>query len=98
MRVRLVAGLLTAVVVLGSVATGMAYDPGDMGCDGVIDESDCPVMALAMTDPDGYAAAYPTCPVENADLNGDGLIDCVDFPLFVAAVQQTSPGLICGSR
>jgi hypothetical protein len=49
-------------------------------------------MSLAMTDPDGYGAAYPGCPVENADLNGDGFIDCVDFPLFVAAVNQTSPG------
>ena len=91
MRVRLTAGLLAAMVVLGSGAPGMAYDPGDMNCDGVVDDSDCPVMSLAMTDPDGYAATYPGCPLANADLNGDGLIDCVDFPLFVAAVQQTSP-------
>ncbi|MEX1287725.1 MAG: hypothetical protein AB1Z57_07300 [Acidimicrobiia bacterium] len=90
MRLKLEVGVLTAAVVLGSITSGMAFEPGDMNCDGVVDEFDCPVMALAMTDPDGYAATYPTCPVENADLNGDGLIDCVDFPLFVAVVGQTS--------
>jgi hypothetical protein len=79
-------------VVLGSTAVVMAYDSGDMNCDGVVDNGDCTVMALAMTDPGGYAAAYPNCTVGNADLNGDGLIDCVDFPLFIAAVALTSPG------
>lgn len=92
MRTGFLVSVVSSLVVLASAASVMAFDPGDMNCDGVIDSNDCPVMYLAMTDPDGYAAAHPSCPVDNADLNGDGLIDCVDFPLFVAAVAQTSPG------
>ena len=92
MRARSVVSAVTAAVVLGGAAAAMAFDPGDMNCDGLVDSGDCTVMALAMTDPDGYAAAYPSCTVGNADLNGDGLIDCVDFPLFIATVNQTSPG------
>ena len=60
-----------------------------MNCDGFVDSGDCTVMALAMTDPDGYAAAYPSCTVGNTDLSdGDGLIAVSTFPCSSRQMKQ----------
>jgi hypothetical protein len=39
---------------------------------------------LALTNPSGYAAAYPDCVASNADCNGDGLVNNGDIDAFVA--------------
>ena len=58
----------------------------DMNCDGVIDAFDIDPFVLALTDPAGYAAAYPNCDIYNGDINGDGLIDAFDIDPFVECI------------
>jgi hypothetical protein len=61
----------------------VGFLPGDMNCDGMITVSDIAGFVLALTDPAGYAAAYPDCNILHADLNGDGLITVGDIGFFV---------------
>jgi hypothetical protein len=51
----------------------------DMNCDGVVDYNDLVPFEMAMYDPYGYAAAYPQCDIDQADLDCDGDIDAVDY-------------------
>lgn len=57
---------------------------GDMNCDGVVSPSDIGPFVLALTDPFGYAAAFPACDIHNADINGDNLVTVGDIGGFVA--------------
>ena len=57
---------------------------GDLNCDGVLDAFDIDLFVLALTDPEGYVAAYPDCDIMNGDCNGDGTIDAFDIDPFVA--------------
>jgi len=57
--------------------------PGDMNCDGVVNNADIPDFVLALTDPDGYAAAYPECDITLGDIDGDGDFNNADIPAFV---------------
>ncbi len=59
---------------------------GDLNCDGTRDLSDIPAFAIALTDPAAYAAAYPGCELDRADMNGDGSADGEDVGEFVAAM------------
>ncbi len=72
-----------AVVVTGAVTEG-ALVRGDINCDGVIDFMDIDAFVLALSDPAGYAAAYPDCNWLSADCNGDGTVDFADINAFVA--------------
>ena len=56
---------------------------GDLNCDGVVNAFDIDPFVLALTDPDGYAAAFPDCDITRADINGDGVIDAFDIDPFV---------------
>ena len=38
---------------------------------------------LALTNPAAHLAAYPICPLQNADCNGDGLVNAFDIDPFV---------------
>ena len=60
--------------------------PGDMNCDGVVNNFDIDPFVLALTDPGGYSAAYPDCNVYNADLDFDALITNFDIQPFVACL------------
>jgi hypothetical protein len=60
--------------------------PGDMNCDGAVDVADISSFALALVDPAGYTAAYPSCDVSLADMNADTLRDGRDVQAFVAAL------------
>ncbi len=62
--------------------------PGDLNCDGVVNFSDINPFVLALTDPAGYAAAFPGCNLLNADINGDGVVDFSDINPFVALLGQ----------
>ena len=57
--------------------------PGDLNCDGEVNAFDIDPFVLALTDPDGYAAAWPDCDVMLADCNGDGEINVFDIDPFV---------------
>ncbi len=58
--------------------------PGDMNCDGAVDNGDIDAFALALLDPAAYASAYPGCDIGNGDVNEDGSIDNGDIDAFVA--------------
>jgi subtilisin family serine protease len=76
-----------AVVVSGAVTDG-ALVRGDINCDGVIDFLDIDAFVLALSDPAGYAAAYPDCNWLSADCNGDGVVDFDDVNAFVALLSR----------
>ncbi len=56
---------------------------GDLNCDGTVDFQDINPFVLALSDPAGYAAAYPNCNILNGDVNGDGRVDFNDINPFV---------------
>ena len=56
---------------------------GDLNCDGILDAFDIDPFVLALTDPDGYAAAWPDCDRMLADIDGNGEIDAFDIDPFV---------------
>jgi PKD repeat protein len=62
---------------------------GDANCDDVLDDADVGPFVIALIDPDGYATAYPGCPIENSDGNSDGLVDGRDVAAFVDALQPS---------
>jgi hypothetical protein len=56
---------------------------GDLNCDGAVDAFDVDPFVLALSDPAGYAAAFPDCAGTLADVNGDGAVDAFDIDPFV---------------
>lgn len=56
---------------------------GDMNCDGLVDFGDINPFVMALSNPAGYAAAYPNCDIRNGDINGDGRVDFGDINPFV---------------
>lgn len=62
--------------------------PGDMNCDGHINNFDINPFVTAISDPAGYASAYPDCLLINADINGDGLVNNFDINGFVACIES----------
>jgi parallel beta-helix repeat protein len=63
--------------------SGRAFLFGDLNCDGVRNAFDIDPFVLALTDPSGYAVAFPACNVLNADCNADGLVNAFDIDPFV---------------
>ncbi len=62
------------------------FELGDLNCDGSVDFFDIDPFVLAVTDPTGYAAAYPDCDIMLADCNGDGSVDFFDIDAFVLLI------------
>ena len=56
---------------------------GDLNCDGEVDFGDINPFVLALTDPIGYAAAFPECDIKNGDCNEDCMVDFGDINPFV---------------
>jgi hypothetical protein len=56
---------------------------GDVNCDWTIGFGDINPFVMSLTDPTGYAAAYPNCPLANRDINGDGVCNFGDINPFV---------------
>ena len=69
---------------LSALGTCDVLLPGDVNCDGLINNGDIDPFVLAITDAPGYAAAYPDCDIMAADVNGDGLVNNGDIDPFVA--------------
>ena len=65
------------------VIAGPQFDLGDLNCDGAVNAFDIDPFVLALTDPDGYAAAWPDCDRMLADCNSDGVVDAFDIDPFV---------------
>jgi photosystem II stability/assembly factor-like uncharacterized protein len=61
---------------------------GDLNCDGSVDGFDIDPFVIALTDPAGYAAAFPDCDRLLADVNGDGSIDGFDIDSFVQLLTE----------
>jgi hypothetical protein len=57
---------------------------GDLNCSGAVGFDDINPFVQRLTDPAGYAAAYPSCPAANADINGNGSVGFDDINPFVA--------------
>jgi predicted small integral membrane protein len=60
---------------------------GDTNCDDMVDFDDINPFVLALSDPAGYASAYPNCNILSADCNGDGFVDFDDINPFVAILS-----------
>ncbi|MGE0480855.1 MAG: dockerin type I repeat-containing protein [Phycisphaerae bacterium] len=69
---------------VGVTAIGALAIPGDLNCDGVVNNFDIDPFVLALTDAAAYADAFPECDATNADVNGDGLVNNFDVDAFVA--------------
>lgn len=62
--------------------------PGDMNCDGVVSVTDIAGFVLALTNPSGYAAQFPSCDILNADLNENGAVSVGDIARFVEVLTS----------
>ncbi len=62
--------------------------PGDLNCDGVVSVGDINPFVLALTDPTGYANAFPDCNILNGDCSDDGAITVGDINCFVTLVTD----------
>lgn len=60
---------------------------GDLNCDGVVNFGDINPFVMALTDPNGYMAAYPDCTIHHGDMNCDGLIDFGDINAYVNCIS-----------
>jgi hypothetical protein len=58
--------------------------PGDLNCDGLVNNGDIDAFVMALTNPRAYWTIYPNCIDMLADINGDGLINNGDIDAFVA--------------
>lgn len=59
------------------------WTPGDMNCNGVVDNFDIDPFVMALSSPEGYATSFPLCNLLCADVNGDGLVNNFDINAFV---------------
>jgi len=64
------------------------YQPGDLNCDGVVDNSDIPAFVLALIDPETYLAEYPDCDLLLGDVSGDGEFNNADIAAFVELLTR----------
>jgi hypothetical protein len=55
-----------------AVATFYLTLTGDVNCDGTVDFGDINPFVLLLSDAPAWQAAYPGCPPQNGDINGDG--------------------------
>jgi len=69
---------------------------GDLNCDGLVDFGDINPFVLALSNWPEWLARYPDCPLENADVNGDGQYGGAngfgDINPFVALLTQRCSG------
>ncbi len=82
----IVAASLIELLLTDAVATPVLV-VGDLDCDGDVDFGDINPFILALSDPAGYAAAYPQCHLLNGDCDGDGDVDFDDINAFVALLS-----------
>ena len=64
-------------------ATMTVIGQGDLNCDCAVGPVDVNAFVLALVNPTGYAAAFPACNRQRADVNGDTRVDGADIATFV---------------
>ncbi|MDX2200829.1 MAG: M12 family metallo-peptidase [Phycisphaerae bacterium] len=69
---------------VGADERSPTFAAGDMNCDGFVTVGDIGGFVLALTNPAGYAAQYPSCNINLADVNNDGFVTVGDIGSFVA--------------
>lgn len=66
--------------------------PGDLNCDGEVNNFDIRAFLLALTDPAEYALVYPDCVwICVADLNHDGEVNNFDIRPFITLLTGGEP-------
>jgi hypothetical protein len=68
------------------------HPAGDMNCDATVDTADINPFVQALSDPAGFALAFPDCHLSNADCNGDGHVDFADINPFMAKFYAPCSG------
>lgn len=66
----------------------LAAIPGDLNCDGLVNNFDIDPFVMAIGDIDEYFASFPGCRPANADVNGDGCVNNFDIDPFVVCVSH----------
>jgi hypothetical protein len=69
------------------VTTAPAPLAGDLNCDGAANFGDINPFVLALSNPAGYATAFPNCDILAGDINGDGTVGFGDINPFVALLS-----------
>jgi len=82
-------------LLLASPGVARAYETGDLNCDGAINVFDIDPFVLALTDPVGYAAQFPSCSYLLADTNHDGNVNVFDIDPFVELLTSAPPTAAC---
>ncbi|MGE0482117.1 MAG: hypothetical protein AB7Q17_16775 [Phycisphaerae bacterium] len=78
------AALLRNAVAVAAGCSGQGTTPGDLNCDGNVNNFDIDPFVLAVADAAAYAVAFPNCNILNADINNDGIVNNFDIDPFVA--------------
>ncbi len=55
-----------------NVTITVTYPPGDLNCDGVLNNGDVNPFVQYLSNFAGWQATYPDCPPTIGDINGDG--------------------------
>lgn len=71
---------------LNTYSALIAALPGDVNCDGVLNNFDIDPFVLAVGDGAAYSAAFPECSIRRADMNSDGVVNNFDIDGFVSAL------------
>ncbi|MBK8915467.1 MAG: hypothetical protein IPM64_12885 [Phycisphaerales bacterium] len=64
--------------------------PGDLNCDGYVDNHDIDSFVMAVVEPELYADRFPDCNRALADLDGDGAVTYFDVQHFIGLLLNTS--------
>ena len=76
------------VAIYGLAPSDPLYAPGDMNCDYAVDFQDINPFILALSNPEGYATAFPECSLMLGDCNDDGEVDFRDINPFVLMLAR----------
>jgi hypothetical protein len=80
-------GAPETIAIAAAVPAAPAIAPGDLNCDGVVNNFDIDAFVLALSDPPAYESTYPNCDRQAADINADGSVDNFDIDPFVALIS-----------
>lgn len=62
--------------------------PGDMNCDGYVNNFDIRPFVLALMDPTAFGEQFPCCDYMLGDLNDDGLVNNFDIKPFLTLLND----------
>ncbi len=69
---------------IDDVSIAPAPLPGDLNCDGWVNNGDIDAFVFALSYPEQYPDEYPDCDIMLGDINGDGSVNNGDIDGFVA--------------